>query len=220
MSLGPIGTKTPPFQPDVVDGQQILLSINNIVNAYTPVKGVLLMIDSETVGGRIRDVRQERDMTLSAFAEALGISHSYLSQLENDKAQPTRKLLLSIERAFNVRAAWLETGEEPRQADVRKLIKDLLASYPKDVQIMALLEFAKAEQHDVLLDALMSTPVIQVADPRLKLILDFIKERWEHSDDRQRLLVEIRLARVFPEFEEFMTRPADSSSSGAAGDQQ
>ena len=42
-----------------------------------------------TLGRRIRELRQAEGFTLSGVAEAAGISKSYLSDLENDKATPT-----------------------------------------------------------------------------------------------------------------------------------
>ncbi|MGV7591677.1 helix-turn-helix domain-containing protein, partial [Mycobacterium kansasii] len=43
----------------------------------------------EQVGPRLRAIRQERDITLTAVAEATGISVSTLSRLEGGTRKPT-----------------------------------------------------------------------------------------------------------------------------------
>jgi transcriptional regulator with XRE-family HTH domain len=55
-----------------------------------------------TVGPRLRALRQERETTLAALAEATGISVSTLSRLESGSRRPTLELLLPLARAHGV----------------------------------------------------------------------------------------------------------------------
>jgi transcriptional regulator with XRE-family HTH domain len=55
-----------------------------------------------SVGARLRTLRQERETTLSALAEATGISVSTLSRLESGDRRPTLELLLPLARAYGV----------------------------------------------------------------------------------------------------------------------
>lgn len=55
-----------------------------------------------TVGPRLRALRREREITLSALARATGISVSTLSRLESGSRRPTLELLLPLARAHGV----------------------------------------------------------------------------------------------------------------------
>ncbi len=54
------------------------------------------------VGPRLRRVRAERGATLTAVAEATGISKSTLSRLETGQRRPTLELLLALAHAYQV----------------------------------------------------------------------------------------------------------------------
>jgi transcriptional regulator with XRE-family HTH domain len=48
------------------------------------------------VGPRLRALRRQRDITLTALAETTGISVSTLSRLESGQRRPTLELLLPL----------------------------------------------------------------------------------------------------------------------------
>jgi transcriptional regulator with XRE-family HTH domain len=54
------------------------------------------------VGGRLRRIRTQRDVTLTDLAAATGISKSTLSRLESGQRRPSLELLLPIAEAFKV----------------------------------------------------------------------------------------------------------------------
>nr|BFE43030.1 hypothetical protein GCM10017547_09230 [Pseudarthrobacter oxydans] len=54
------------------------------------------------VGPRLRALRLARDITLSAVADATGISMSTLSRLESGHRRPNLELLLPLARAYHV----------------------------------------------------------------------------------------------------------------------
>ena len=54
------------------------------------------------VGPRLRTLRRQRDITLSALAQSTGISVSTLSRLENGQRKPTLEQLLPLARAYGV----------------------------------------------------------------------------------------------------------------------
>ncbi|MFI9626520.1 helix-turn-helix domain-containing protein [Streptomyces sp. NPDC052042] len=54
------------------------------------------------VGSRLRRIRSQRGMSLSALAEATGISKSTLSRLESGQRRPSLELLLPIAQAHQV----------------------------------------------------------------------------------------------------------------------
>jgi transcriptional regulator with XRE-family HTH domain len=54
------------------------------------------------VGSRLKRVRTQRRITLTALADATGISKSTLSRLENGQRRPTLELLLALSQAYRV----------------------------------------------------------------------------------------------------------------------
>jgi transcriptional regulator with XRE-family HTH domain len=54
------------------------------------------------VGGRLRALRQKRNITLTALADSTGISISTLSRLEAGLRKPSLELLLPLARAYGV----------------------------------------------------------------------------------------------------------------------
>ena len=54
------------------------------------------------VGPRLRELRRQRDTTLTQLAEATGISVSTLSRLESGTRRPTLELLLPLAKAHGV----------------------------------------------------------------------------------------------------------------------
>jgi transcriptional regulator with XRE-family HTH domain len=54
------------------------------------------------VGPRLRALRRQHDITLSALAESTGISVSTLSRLESGQRKPTLELLLPLAQAYGV----------------------------------------------------------------------------------------------------------------------
>ena len=54
------------------------------------------------VGPRLRSIRQQRGLTLTALAESTGISKSTLSRLENGQRKPSLELLMPLAGAYGV----------------------------------------------------------------------------------------------------------------------
>jgi transcriptional regulator with XRE-family HTH domain len=69
------------------------------------------------VGARLRQLRLEREATLSDLAEETGISLSTLSRLESGQRKPTLELLLPLARAHRV--ALDELVDAPETGDPR-----------------------------------------------------------------------------------------------------
>jgi transcriptional regulator with XRE-family HTH domain len=56
----------------------------------------------DQVGGRLRRIRTQRRLTLTAVADSTGISKSTLSRLETGQRRPTLELLLALSQAYRV----------------------------------------------------------------------------------------------------------------------
>lgn len=69
-----------------------------------------------SIGDRLKQLRQETDLTLTVLARRSGISASTLSKIENGKVSPTFANLLKLAGAFGVPLARLigEAGDPPQ----------------------------------------------------------------------------------------------------------
>ena len=70
-------------------------------------------MDWIAVGRRLRELRGF-DMTQQEFADRVGISQTYVSDMEHGKVEIGGEILLTIAREFSKSIEWLLTGEERR----------------------------------------------------------------------------------------------------------
>jgi XRE family transcriptional regulator, fatty acid utilization regulator len=77
------------------------------------------------MGIRLKRLREERRLTQQALASAIGISLSYLSQLENNQRPLTLPVLLKLNAAFGIDVQLFSEDEEARLiADLREALSD------------------------------------------------------------------------------------------------
>lgn len=91
------------------------------------------------MGVRLRRLRAERDMTQIAMAQALGLSPSYLNQLEQNQRPLTVGVLLKIHRALGVDVQQFSEDEEAR---LLAGLREALADAPEPVSPPELAELA------------------------------------------------------------------------------
>jgi len=72
----------------------------------------------KTLGQRIRELREARDLSLRELAKALDISAAFLSDVELGRRHPSEKVLADIARILDT------SVEELRRYDVRPLVED------------------------------------------------------------------------------------------------
>lgn len=66
-----------------------------------------------TIGNRITQIRNKNGLSQLSFSRVIGISRSFLSELESGLTKPSMPILLSIEYKFGFRHEWILTGDEP-----------------------------------------------------------------------------------------------------------
>jgi transcriptional regulator with XRE-family HTH domain len=75
-----------------------------------------LTVDWSAVGRRIREIRGFY-MTQQEFADRVGVSQNYVSDMERGKVEVGAQILLRISREFDKTLEWLLTGDDrQRQA--------------------------------------------------------------------------------------------------------
>ena len=67
------------------------------------------------VAQRIRQLRSQQGLSMSALAEKAGFTKSYLSQIENLKREPTIGTLVAIAHALGVEVFTILSGEQPEE---------------------------------------------------------------------------------------------------------
>lgn len=86
----------------------------------------------ETIGDRIRKIREEKSLTQAAFGKKLFLERSAISLIERNLRTPTERVLQDICREFHVNKQWLTTGEgsmflSPNDEDLNEQIERIMA---------------------------------------------------------------------------------------------
>ncbi len=79
------------------------------------------------IGQSLRDIRTEHELTQAGFAKALGISTSYLNQMENNQRHVTATVLLALAEQYSVDIATLSSHDHER------LLADLVECFADPV---------------------------------------------------------------------------------------
>ncbi len=116
---------------------------------------------SAYVGGRLRQLREERKLNQAELAKALAISPSYLNQLEHNSRPLTVPVLLRISEVFGVDASFFA------QQDSNRLIAELS-------------EVLLDENLDARLSARELTELVS-AQPRLATAIVGLHRRYRHA---------------------------------------
>jgi predicted transcriptional regulator/transcriptional regulator with XRE-family HTH domain len=89
------------------------------------------MRDKLFVGPKVRSLREGRALTLDACAKQLGLSTSYLSQIETNQRPVTARVLIALSRYFGLSPGEFDTDDESRLiADLREATADLALDVP------------------------------------------------------------------------------------------
>ena len=75
---------------------------------------------SETIGARLRRLREERGLSQRALASP-GIGYAYISRVERGDRRPSLKALRQLASRLGVTVEYLETGTDVAPAEVREL---------------------------------------------------------------------------------------------------
>ncbi len=83
-------------------------------------------------GTIIKLLRTAEDTSQLTLAERLGVSRAYLSQVENNRKQPSLLFLKEVSKTFGVPLALLVIGENDLDSEVynelRKILGDILSA--------------------------------------------------------------------------------------------
>ena len=125
--------------------------------------------DKLFVGPKLRLMREREGLSLEVCAERLGLSPSYLSQIETNQRPITARVLIALTRAFGVDPADFDADDESRLiADLREASADLaLGTTPPT---LAELKLAAATTPDLARQFLALHRAYRSLDQRLKML--------------------------------------------------
>ncbi|WP_428357427.1 short-chain fatty acyl-CoA regulator family protein [Mycolicibacterium sp.] len=90
------------------------------------------------VGARLRRLREEHGLTQVALARALGLSTSYVNQLENDQRPVTVPVLLSLSERFDLPTHYFTPDSDARLvSDLRDILVDSAATPAQIEELVA-----------------------------------------------------------------------------------
>ena len=92
------------------------------------------------IGRKVRELREANRATQAAFAERLGISTSYLNQIENNQRPVSAAVLLALAEKFQIEIGTLASGDDDRllSALVETLADPIFDGYSPSLQELKL----------------------------------------------------------------------------------
>ncbi|MBN9045809.1 MAG: XRE family transcriptional regulator [Rhizobiales bacterium] len=93
------------------------------------------------IGRKIRDIREQRRATQAGFAERLGISTSYLNQIENNQRPVSAAVLLALAETYQIDIGAISLGDDDRllSAVSEALADPVFDSYKPNLQELKLI---------------------------------------------------------------------------------
>lgn len=88
--------------------------------------------------GRIKEIRLAQGLTQEQFADKLGLSRNFITQLENGTKQPSERTLSDICRIYSINEKWLRSGEGEMRLELTKnqeiaqFLNDVMAEDDED----------------------------------------------------------------------------------------
>ncbi|WIX32543.1 S24 family peptidase [Salinicola sp. JS01] len=86
---------------------------------------------NESIGSRIKRMRESAGLSQDSLAKAVGRSKSSVSQWESDATKPKGDALFKLAKALGCSPSWLQEGGDEPQAVAGHALDDALATGPK-----------------------------------------------------------------------------------------
>ena len=84
------------------------------------------------MNSRIKQIRQQENLTQSQFADKIGLSRNYVAMMEIGQREPSDRTVSDICRIFDIQEDWLRHGLEPmrsaksREEEIAEMIGSVL----------------------------------------------------------------------------------------------
>lgn len=112
------------------------------------------------LGERIREIRKRNQMSQIEFSNQIGVSQGTLSELEQNKYNPSLETILAIIKVFNINATWLLFGDKASEDGIIEISGEFnmvdnsiinkfrMLSTRDQVEIMDIIELKNARKND------------------------------------------------------------------------
>lgn len=87
---------------------------------------------------RIKTIRLSCELTQEHFADKLGLSRNFITQLENGTKQPSDRTISDICRIFSINEKWLRTGvgdmklQLTKNQEIAQFLNDVMSEDDED----------------------------------------------------------------------------------------
>jgi transcriptional regulator with XRE-family HTH domain len=108
-------------------------------------KSRYLEYDLSTIGGRIAFIRSKHGENQIVFSEKTGISKATISEIENNKYDPSFSAIVRIVEVYHVDPMWLITGASNDLKIEESAVNDSTTSYPQDISVPNIIDISHAE---------------------------------------------------------------------------
>ena len=88
-----------------------------------------------SIGNRIAYIRSRSHLIQTKFAQSIGISPSFLSELENGITKPSMPILFTIEYKYNYRHEWVLTGDGETYLDPLQ-VRESITGYETSSRVL------------------------------------------------------------------------------------
>jgi predicted transcriptional regulator/DNA-binding XRE family transcriptional regulator len=140
------------------------------------------MRDKLFMGPKVRALRDRQNLTLEACAQQLGLSTSYLSQIETNQRPVTARVLIALARTFNISPGEFDSDEETRLiADLREASADVALGTPTPA--FAELKLAAATTPTLARQFLALHRAYRALDERILRFDETVRMRTEDAPD-------------------------------------
>ena len=75
---------------------------------------------ASSLGARVRKLREKQGLTQQGLAESAGMSVSFLSEIENDKRNPSGRVMVQLANVLGTTMDYLQRGTEPAPSPRRE----------------------------------------------------------------------------------------------------
>lgn len=155
------------------------------------------------IGNRIKHLRKEQDMSQAELAKKIGISRSYLSELESDKRNVGIDTVQRLADKLGVTPSYLLEGTKGKEDYVRTGEADQLVSSPNKIGEILNSEYRSESLQSAVEElSLMSLP--SMSNVQVKFLADFLRSIRMTSFPAE---VESALSEVTVAFEWALTWP-------------
>lgn len=153
------------------------------------------------IGGRLRWLRLENQLSQEKMGSLLGVSGSYISMVERGTQQPSDQFIKLVAKQFYVREEWLRDGTPPVTVPLEELLAPAIEVVKKQGEPARTLFFmilAKAE----LLDRTWELQPLSFEDADLIKMMAYLRDVWASGDPDLRAWLKVQFRRAFPDYDE------------------